>query len=84
VNVNQRGRIAHATGDFLRSRSTQSAHVRFTSTPAGRNAQQAGIAGSLDERLISDPSLPFPLAPVRQEGAKSGRFSLGHLCRRQA
>jgi hypothetical protein len=34
VNVNQRGRIAHATGGFLRSRSTQSAHVRFTSTPA--------------------------------------------------
>jgi hypothetical protein len=38
----------------------------------GRNAQEAVFAGSLDEPLISDPLLPFPLAPVRQEGARCG------------
>jgi len=37
-----------------------------------RRTQQAGIAGSLDERLISDPSLPFPPAPGTQEGANCG------------
>ena len=38
----------------------------------GRNAQEAGAARSIGEWLLSDPLLPFPLAPVRQEGANCG------------
>ena len=36
-----------------------------------RYPQEAGAAGWLGERVISIQFLPFPLAPVRQEGARS-------------
>ena len=36
-----------------------------------RRTQIAVVAGGLGERVISNPLLPFPLAPVRQEGARS-------------
>jgi hypothetical protein len=41
-------------------------------SPNGSLAQEAVLAGSPDERLISDTSLPFPLAPVRQKAATTG------------
>jgi hypothetical protein len=39
----------------------------------GGCAQIAGVAGRIGEPVISDSLLPFPLAPVRQEGARSRR-----------
>ena len=38
----------------------------------GGNAQIAGAAGRFGQRVLSGSFLPFPLAPVRQEGARSG------------
>ena len=39
----------------------------------GRNAQEAGVGRRLGERDKWGPLLPFPIAQVRQEGARSGR-----------
>ena len=50
----------------------------FTSTPVVRFAQIAGVAELLGERAISNPLLPLPLAPVRQEGARSKPIFLSH------
>ena len=41
-------------------------------------AQKAVFAGSLNERLISDPLLPFRVAPVREESATTGPSRCGH------
>ncbi len=41
-------------------------------TMDGGSAQVAGAAGGFGQRVLSGSFLPFPLAPVRQVGAKSG------------
>ena len=70
VNVNQRGRILHATGGFLRSRSTPSAYFRFTSTPAVRLMFYFGVSAhvpTLTTRLIAISSEP-KAERIRREG----------------
>jgi hypothetical protein len=39
----------------------------------GRNAQEAGGQQGLGERVLSNPLLPFEVAPVREESARTGR-----------
>jgi hypothetical protein len=48
-------------------------NYRSTSAPAGCCAQEAGAPGWLGECDISVSLLPFPFAPVRQEGARTDR-----------
>jgi hypothetical protein len=42
----------------------------------GGNAQIAAAAGQFGEHVLSASFLPFPLAPVRQEGARRGHLAV--------
>ena len=48
---------------------------RFTSTPTVSFAQEPALKEWLSERVISAPLPPFPLAPIRREGAMHRTFT---------
>ncbi len=57
------------------STSTEFSHglVDLCTNGNGRSARIAGAAGRFGQRVLSGSFLPFPVAPVRQEGAKTRR-----------